>query len=211
MPSPTTPILDDFNRADENPLSGAGNWGGFWPQPGSPADLKLVSQRVEGISTSKESNSFWAATTFNEDQECYATVPTLPTGIPPHQWPGVYCRIRGPAGSFKVYGWEVKWDRLTLLKVIGTTVTVLQEQMLGGGDSLPHLHVGGPTGVAFLPGMAIWLHCQGSTISGYIGELGGDYTLITQATDTSVAGAGAVGMQIFVVGPTLDNFGGGNL
>lgn len=33
----TAPILDDFNRPDENPLSGGGNWAqtdfGAWPTP----------------------------------------------------------------------------------------------------------------------------------------------------------------------------------
>jgi len=45
LDGPTTGILDDFERPNENPLSGGGNWAKL--NPASSPDLKIVSDGVE--------------------------------------------------------------------------------------------------------------------------------------------------------------------
>jgi hypothetical protein len=66
----TTPTLDDFNRADENPLSqsgawsstalGGGSWAGIWG--GTTATLRLVSNLAGNQGGTGQSASFRTAT-----------------------------------------------------------------------------------------------------------------------------------------------------
>ena len=63
-----TPIVDDFNRANENPLSGGGNWTTITSIGGA----QLVSNAV-AASGSTTAGSLWH-TVFTGDVETYATV-----------------------------------------------------------------------------------------------------------------------------------------
>jgi hypothetical protein len=52
------PILDNFNRADENPLSGGGNWAqtdlGAWPTP-----MRLLNNSATRAIGNTTSASYW--------------------------------------------------------------------------------------------------------------------------------------------------------
>lgn len=72
---PTTPILDDFNRPNENPLSYGGRWTGDYS--GLTGPLKLVSNQAAGQS-SITTDSYWVAEKFAVDQEVSVTVTAKP-------------------------------------------------------------------------------------------------------------------------------------
>lgn len=73
MSFPVTPVLDNFNRADENPLSGGGNWvhSSLW---WGGADLKLASNVV--TQNAGGSASTWVPQTFAVPVEIHVEKPT---------------------------------------------------------------------------------------------------------------------------------------
>lgn len=72
MPGPiSSPIIDSFTRADENPLSGAGLWAGL-PINSGHGNLQIISNVARGV-TAGANNSGYIAAAFAGDQECYLT------------------------------------------------------------------------------------------------------------------------------------------
>lgn len=137
FPPSTAPIVDDFNRADEDPLSNGGLWhatgiatvAGAPPGSSNPGDVcKLVSTRGVVRQTAhidNNSGSFIAATTAaGVDQDVYATCSTIPTnsstpqgGGSPNTNPGnrgFGVIISGPFDMIRdglADGFEAKWER----------------------------------------------------------------------------------------------------
>lgn len=67
---PTTPLLDDFERPNENPLSGGGNWAKLFPVS---SELQLLDNGVAtAISGSTAPRRYWTPATFGPDAEVYA-------------------------------------------------------------------------------------------------------------------------------------------
>jgi len=77
MPNPTVGILDDFNRADENPLSNGGKWAQV---TGGPSALKLVSNACEAAGTGGSNcRMAWDAATFGGNVEIATKLLQLPS------------------------------------------------------------------------------------------------------------------------------------
>src|SRR3989304_312219 len=75
MPSPSTPLLDDFNRADTGPPASS-NWSN---DPGSygASGHKIVSNECRG-NANPWNHSWWNAGVYAPDSEVWITVATLP-------------------------------------------------------------------------------------------------------------------------------------
>ena len=73
-PEPTTPLLDNFNRAD-NAGPPSPSWSLF-PAPASK-HLHIVGNQVTGFSGA--SADYWNASTFGPDSEAWVTVAVKPT------------------------------------------------------------------------------------------------------------------------------------
>ena len=105
----TTGLLDDFNRADENPLSGGGNWA-FNQYVSDP--LQLGSNAAIGSVPSNFQGSYWTPGAFSGDMEVWGTV-SGDAGENNSGWlmgfgkdldspttnDGYYFQIRNPVGS----------------------------------------------------------------------------------------------------------------
>jgi len=82
MAFPTTSVLDDFNRANENPLSSAGSWGtSIFDNFGGAGDsFKLVSNAIQDDSAADGAGSgqaFWDGATYGPAVEVYVTFTTI--------------------------------------------------------------------------------------------------------------------------------------
>lgn len=76
---PTTPIIDTFNRADENPVDG-GIWSTGSCVPANAQKLKIVSNVVaETGGAGVKGGQFVLATVVGPNSEVYATMTTRPT------------------------------------------------------------------------------------------------------------------------------------
>jgi hypothetical protein len=77
MPFPTTPIIDDFNRADENPIGG--NWTNNALGEGADNQLRIVSNQLKAVTAATSCEMYWNKDIFNgQIIEAYFTVITKP-------------------------------------------------------------------------------------------------------------------------------------
>lgn len=183
---PVTPVLDFFDRADENPLSGGGNWLAFFTATTSP--LQLLSHAVTGTSTTRASQSYWTPATFGPNTETYVTVAALPASTSNY----IRLRVRLNIGSAQSYmmQWSNDANGCRIFREAGQeTFTQLAQALstYGVGDQ-------------------ITMRAVGSTISIY---KNGFQVLATSDSTYSAAGNIGVGCRDTTV--RLDAFGGGTL
>lgn len=67
---------DNFNRADENPISG--NWTNNALGEGANNQLKIVSNQVQAVTAATSCEAYWNARTFSGSIEQYFTIVTKP-------------------------------------------------------------------------------------------------------------------------------------
>ena len=183
MGFPSTPILDDFNRPDEDPMTGWTDTGGGW---------EIVSnQMVQG--GFDPANSRYD-TQFNSDQEFYVTIVTASTTD--NASISTYARLTTGWNGYSV-GWLKKsgTDELVINRLDSGVPTQLGATILlelGDGDKLGFRAVG-------------------STIEAWT-DTGGGWTLSGSRTDSTYSGAErtafyGAGDTTWV----LDDFGGGSI
>ncbi len=174
---PRGAVLDDFNRADENPLSDAGAWTN--KVVSTDGNLKLVSNKVAATSAARDGAS-WNAETFI-DSEAFLTISTLPTS----DGAGLWLRVTNP-GISSATGYMAWWSpgngvRIWRLSSGGTltALTPYADPDLAAGDKLWFRAVGTRLTLAvFHNGVwGNWLTVTDATYgSGYIGIFGGANT-----------------------------------
>jgi hypothetical protein len=191
MPFPTTSVIDTFTRANENPLSNGGKWTATIIS-GDTA-LQLLSNSVVGLGGT-ENSDYWNPATYGPDCEAYVDVPTLPgfgAAI------GLFSRITTPGASVNAY--VATWTNLggssafTIASYVGGVITPLFQQAstLLAGDSI---------------GMSV----VSSVITVYR-KTSGVWSVIGSVGDSSISGAGNIGIISSDTVATLANFGGGTI
>lgn len=184
MAFPTTPVLDDFNRANENPLSN-GTWAGniF----GDTAACKLDTN--EATAAAPFASSRWSAATFGPDIEVYTDIELL------SQNTGVIWRVTNPGAS--VNGYEAIYFPAESVVRVYKIVSGVETQI--GADIAQAFSVGDGLGAA-MAGTGITIYRRSSGVWGSIATR-------TDGTNTT-AGYLAVAID---TGTYIDNFGGGTL
>jgi|SRR6185312_5377966 len=190
---PTTPVLDTFTRANENPLSDGGSW--TCPYL-SPLSLRVVSNQAVSQATD-DSGCFWNNSTFGPDVEVYVTVATLPpagaslvlTARQDTVSENGYAIFMCTSGScdFGSTGWVVVRFDAGVPTSLGTNAG-----SISAGDSI---------------GMLI----KGSTITAFK-KTGGVWSSVFSVTDSTYSAAGSIGANLEPSGgasAALTDFGGG--
>src|SRR2546426_7508013 len=95
---PTTGVLDNFNRANENPL-GNGTWTNPWAT--GDGNLRILSNVVAVVSGGF-SDAYWSAASFGPDAEAFVTITTL--GVTNDVY---YLGVRATTGSVNGYELDV--------------------------------------------------------------------------------------------------------
>jgi peptidoglycan/xylan/chitin deacetylase (PgdA/CDA1 family) len=178
-----TPILDDFNRANENPLSGGGNWGAI----GSLGGAQLVSNAVASPSSTTAA-SLWH-TTFTGDVEAYATVLISTDNA------GLYAETSQSSGSPSGYLWQ--WQ--------GTGAS--PSFALYRSDNNVLTSLGSFSGFTLAAGDKLALRVIGDSVQGWVSHLGA-WQQVVSATDTTYR-TGQIGVRPRGTTPIIDDFGGG--
>ena len=180
----TTALLDDFNRADENPLSG----GGRWAQLNSSSNpLQIISNATASV-TSTNGTSYWTRDTF-ASTEVWARISSA-------QNFGVLLRLQDVGGANTWDGYELfanaSNDTLDLRRVTNATTTSLVTRSVS----------------AIAIGVGIMLRAYGTRLEAWYFKAS-VWTLVT-STDDSTYTSGNMGLR---VGPTspgiVTDFGGG--
>lgn len=189
MPFPVTPILDTFSRADENPV--ANGWSG--PFTIGDPQLKIVSNSL--VTNSTGGNSYWSASQFGPDCECYVT---LTSALAAGQQVFVHARgfpQAGATGGYAVKFFNQAGDDLVTIEKdgsqIGSTIDY-EPNIFGAGDGF---------------GMSV----IGDSIRAYYRITTGAWTDIGGTTDSTYTGANYIGITIIGAAVTLDDFGGGTI
>lgn len=202
---PTTPVLDDFNRADETPLSQSGAWDGP-VRAGTRTQLRLVSNTAARHTSGSTSEGYRVGTSFTES-EAYFTVSALPNTT---DFALVFARIqsvestnadcyamevvRVGANNYSITAYRVDDAAFTSLAVVATGVD------LAVGDKIG-MDVTGT-------GATVTLRCFMDDGSGWA-QVGSD---VSDSSGSRITSPGPIGLSIG--GTTgglwrLDNFGGG--
>lgn len=193
---PTTSVLDDFNRANENPLSQGGNWPG--PTYSGLSTLQLLSNVVGSTGAD---GSRYRTETFGPNSEAFLTVSTL--GTASGHYVGVEVRVATPnTATIDTYEvaieWGgVSWNAVTVYEVtngsfaqLGATIT----QSWTAGDGLGEEIIG-----------------SGANNITVYRRSGSTWSSLGQRSDATITAAGNISAVIGSTTPRIDDFGGGTI
>lgn len=196
----TTPLLDDFDRPDENPLSGGGNWS---KADASSNVIQLVGNRVTlPAQTSILSLYQWVPQSLDGDVEVWATLRgALDDGAAADL--GIVTEVGGTnqmdgyvlraVNTFSFAGWQIRkrtnWGGVQVLAQAGFS---------GGGASTGHV---------------VLFRREGNVLQGWRSKDGGaTWALEISATDSTYSAGFHIGLGFSVAvatSPSWDDFGGG--
>lgn len=197
---PTTPILDSFNRANEDPLVGGTNWGG--PIFPGMDRMKIVSQAIQQstVIAGQSGSSFWSANIFGPGTEAYISLSTVWQNANSDFWLWICGSNENTANAsgYQLYifnnGTIWTWRLFRYDNGVATKLGAdLGTQALGNGDRV---------------GIAV---SAAGVIQAWYKALGSDWaTFGTTRTDTNYT-SGHIGVSKGFVDVTsvLDDFGGG--
>jgi Fibronectin type III domain len=189
MPSADAP-LDDFNRANENPLSDGGRWlNGI----SSSSEKGLVVSSNQVACTITTTATAWRSVgAYGPDSEAWVTIATLP-GV--GNAVRVYARLQAP-GSAAVDGYMVRFqqqsgtDQVFIDRLDNAAVTTLASfnQEFAAGDRLR-------------------ISVVGSTVQAWRYS-GGSWTKLGEVSDSTYPAAGYIGVGLRGTTGRLDDYGG---
>ena len=180
-----TSIIDNFNRANENPMTGWANM--------TTSGLQVVSNACT-TSGAGLNSSYWNTIFTGADCEAYVTIASDPAS---NRSMYVYVRLTD-IGSGTTDGYAIKFNKLSgtdtlqLIRVDNGSETVL------GANFTQELTAGNKFGIEIV----------GSTLTAYV-NTGSGWTSLGTRTDSTYSAAGYAGLGI--ASGSLDDFGGGVL
>ena len=180
-----TPVLDNFNRANENPLSGGGNWGSI----SSLGGAQLVSNALASPSPTTAA-SLWS-TVFAGDVETYGTILISTNNA------GLYAEATLSSGNANGYLWQ--WQ--------GNDVS--PSFALYRSDNNVLTTLGTFSGFTLTAGDKLALRVVGDSVQGWVYHLG-SWQQVASATDTTYR-TGRIGVRPRGTTPIIDDFGGGGV
>ena len=186
MTFPTTPILDDFNRADEGPPPSA-DWSSVTGIVGV-----VVSSNVAAPNGAGTSSAIYTAASYT-DMEAYEDIPTLPST---NYTIGVFLRGQQVGSGATIDGY--------LVRTKPSTSEVLIDRVDNG--ALTRLVT--QASVTFSAGYKIGGRIVGSAITAWVHD-GSNWSQVASTTDSTYSGSGNIGIFGGSSAYRVDNFGGG--
>ncbi|HQP09790.1 MAG TPA: hypothetical protein PKV41_00220 [Candidatus Omnitrophota bacterium] len=187
---PTTPVLDDFNRASEGPPPSSGwtpSFGGAFGGWKAQNNACVVGATTGGLCA-----DYWNETVYT-DAEAYVTVVTKPED-------GGYLQIiirTAGADTMAPNGYSIDLTPTSELDVISLLRS--DEGMTTTLKSVAH---------EMKDGERLGISVVGSEITGYVYSAGAWIELMS-VTDTAHPAAGVIGIQTSSMATVVDDFGGG--
>lgn len=200
MAFPTTPVLDNFNRANEGPPPSA-SWSAYDASWGFGDGLEVVSNQCKGNSYDLCAD-YWNGATYGPDCEVYTTIATLPDDISDVN---LRLRIVGPGGDLSLsshYYTTIERD-----DVGGDYVRIFRNS---SGSVTP---LTGEVTITLVAGDSFGFERIGNDLSVYQKPSAGSWTQVATVTDGSPLSqvAGYIGVDVTDNVSALDDFGGGTI
>lgn len=182
-------ILDNFNRADEDPATG---WGS------SNNNIKVVSNGAIANVDNATCLGYWTAASFGADCEAFLTMTTVTTEV--GDWGAVFARCQGETSAATLDGYLAQWTATA-----GTDELILSRMDNGSTTQLGSTHSEEMTN-----GDKLGVECIGSTIKMFR-DVGAGWVETVSATDSTYGSAGRIIAGARDVETVLDDVGGGTL
>lgn len=195
MAFPTTGILDAFTRANENPVSDGGNWGG--PLFAGSGRAQLVGNAITTTGTFNE--NYRSNTNYGPDCEAYCTIATLGTDGAVNPFVEVTLRTSSEGAGWN--GYQILF------------FPSLSEVVVVRTDNEVDTQLGASISQSISGGHKVGAEMVSSTITPYI-DTGGGWTALSTRSDGTYTGAGHIGVSFGRSGTiawVLDDFGGGTV
>jgi hypothetical protein len=192
---PSTSVLDDYNRADEDPLSQGGQWAPNDPRGGCCADLQRVISNQATARNGANTISYRTAG-YTGDLEAYFTIATKPAdggavGV-------VFNILQEGSGGWD--GYFLTWDARA------DTDTLRFEKIINNGLPQPDLAI---TTVEMNAGDRLLVRRIGSQMEAWV-QQGGVWSQKLTATDGTLLG-GKIGALVRGTTTRIDDYGGGGV
>lgn len=192
MSFPTTPIIDAFNRANEDPLSDGGKWS-LGPVGFTAGDIfDLVGNEIRWDGLGSFANNYRNDLDYGPACEVYVTTPVVAASYS-HT---LYLRLVD-IGSGASDGYACIWSNvgnsirsLTNASLSGALVSFTQ--LIAAGDSF---------------GFSV----QGATLQAWYKPSGGEWGQKASISNTTYPAAGKIGIRTTDATWRFDNFGGGTI
>ena len=185
MAFPATPVLDNFNRADQNPPSSS------WSAITLLGNLAVVSNQCKANAAGNCGN-YYNPATYGPNSEAYITIVTKGgTGDSVSVW----VRAQQPGSALTIDGYLVAWQ-----VAAGTDQLLIQRSDNGVATTLTTI------GQEMSNGDILGIRAVGSTITAYVNG-----TQVGSATDSTYTAAGNLVLTVVNTTFVLDDLGGGTI
>lgn len=192
-----SPILDDFTRADQDPITGN------WTTPGQSGNnnMRLVSNQMAGPSSGGSADAYWNPGTFAASSgvliEAFMDL-AIVSGTSNRFFLSI-CIQNPNSGSYNSYGIQINratsiWRLNRVDATISSNIHADVTQAVSSGD-----------------GAAISLDGTGLITVWYRAGAGSWTSLFTQTDTTYTSGYIGAGMLDVSTNERIDNFGGGQV
>lgn len=181
----TTPILDNFNRAN-------GDAGANWTDLLGALDINSN----QGAGNTTQNVSYWNVRTYGANMEAWIEVPTKPADT---ALMDIGVRIADVGSIATVDGYSAR-----VAPVSGTDVLSLQRITNGAGTTLASVNQ------EFASGDSLGIRAVGSRIELWWRSGSGLWQLMTTATDSTYTAGGYISLTIVGTTCRVDNFAGGD-
>ena len=190
--APSAPLatLDDFNRANESPLSDSGRWTNGVNGTSGEVGLQVSSNQL-ACSRTTTCTAWRSNTQYGPDTEVWTTVSTL-AGVNNH------IRLKARLQQVGTSGYDGYMLRTNELS--GTDEIYLERLDNGAFVGLVTVHRDLAAGDRLL------LRAQGSTLEAWLHD-GAAWSRLATVSDSTYAGAGHVGIALRGTSGRLDDFG----
>jgi hypothetical protein len=180
-----TPILDDFNRANESPLSGGGNWSAL-----SSGGARLLNNAVASSGTGTTTSGWKDSYTGDVEARATVLISTDNAGLMAD------ASLNG-TGQLSGYLWQ--WQGANS----PATFALYRE------DANVFTTLATFAGFSLDPGDQLALRVIGDSVQGWVYHLG-SWQQVASATDTTYR-TGKIGVRPRGTTPIIDDVGGGNV
>ncbi|MDP3704086.1 MAG: hypothetical protein U1C74_25920 [Phenylobacterium sp.] len=196
MAFPTTGLLDNFNRATEDPL-GNGTWSG--PIRATNGQMKVGSGGSANAitrSAGTPGQSYWSVATFGPDSEVYATISTVPGN---GDYVYLYARIVNP-NTAGLDGYA-----MVMIKQAGDDIWQIRRI-----DDSAETVLGANATQELASGESMGFEIIGSTLTAYR-KSAGVWSSVLSRTDATYSAAGYIGIGSATTVAIEDDFSGGTV
>lgn len=191
---PVNGVIDDFNRADENPLVTTGIWSNEIDLDGD-VPCRIISNAL--VQQAAGNGSCYTDATYGPNAEAYSSIPDDVGNN--GNYTALYVRIANGGGNIPD-GYYLQWTNLT-----GTDTFEIYRVDDGGFVS-----IGGPYSQEASIGDKYLLRAEGSQIcADYFN--GTTWSNLGCAPDSTYSAAGNIGAATNTQNIQIDDFGGGTL